>query len=93
MFLFLLTLVSENNSYLYIMLKFPYCIVSKLIKDSEGNQLPEIFHCVLRDGKYYKINSLGKYLKTSEGVSEEIVESYNSFLLINCIKLSRTFTF
>lgn len=72
------------------MIKFPYYIVSKLIKDSDGNQLPEIFHCVTKDGKLYKINSLAEYLKTGEGISENIIEDYNSVVLINDVRFSRT---
>lgn len=74
------------------MLKFPYYIVSKLIKDSDGNLLPEIFHCVSLNGKLYKINSLSEYLKTGEGISENTIEDYNSIVLINDVRLSRTIT-
>lgn len=65
------------------MIQFTYYIICKLVEDVDGNFLPEFIHCALKNDKFYKIISLGEYLKTGSSISEELIEYYDSFLKIN----------
>jgi len=75
------------------MIQFPYYIVCKLVKDADGNFLPEFLHCVLNNEKFYKIISLNEYLNTGESVSDEVVEYFDGFIKINSKVSTLNFNF
>ena len=82
-----------NLKIVFIMIKFPYYIICKLVKDLDGNFLPEFLHCELIDEKFYRITSLTEYLQTGKGVSDELIHAYDGFIKINSNVSTLNFNF
>ncbi|SDR65958.1 hypothetical protein SAMN04488552_0219 [Christiangramia echinicola] len=64
------------------MLKNPYYLVVQMVS-FENSSYPYFLNCTVQSGKFYIINDLSQYLNDGSSISDEEVEDYSSYILIN----------